>query len=228
MPKSLKEEMDKLAQFTVSESLKDESTMQQLFMLDADDKMIVCGLVVGPGPEIARTMRLLVLEHDPVMAIFQTEGWSVRAKPGETDPDRLAVMRGKKSPSQIPRHKRDEMLIMYGETPAGETLYRIWEILTVDGIRDLKEVVDPAMSIESRFFPLFLVDNMMGHMDRALAGLEPDLPKEMVEEFRRCAPPSRDEQRRVMRSLVTRMLVDGGGGTSRMWEQGRLKRRRIW
>jgi hypothetical protein len=231
MPRNLRDEMDSLAKVSIEQTLDEDSSMQTLFLIKPDDALIVCALAVGAGPEIARVARLLVWEHEPVMAVLQTEGWSVMASPGETDPDRLAVMRGTKAPSEIPEHKRDEVMIMYGETPDGESLHLMWQIVTKGGIRDLV-ALPQAGHVVSRFQPLFIVDTMLRDVEDMVAGkpgaTDPlDLSAAELELLRQSVPPL-EKRRKVIRQLVGETLRDGGGGTSRVWQEDLDKREKYF
>ena len=231
MPLSLAEEMEDIAQFSIEHTLDDESSMQKLYMTTANDERIVAMLAVGPGTEIARAARLMVYMNEPVTAVLVTEGWAVMAAPDEKDPDRLAVMRGRKKPSDIPRHKRDETLILYGESAKGERHVRMWKILTAgNGIRDLAEIKEPMIDFETRFWPLFVIENIERTIQTDLIegrGNTMNLPPEIMAEMRRLTLElTAEERHRVLRKVFGQMLMDGAGGTSRQWEErrGRFKR----
>jgi len=231
MPLSLAEEMEDIAQFSIEHTLDDESSMQKLYMTTASDERIVAMLAVGPGTEIARAARLMVYMNEPVTAVLVTEGWAVMAAPDEKDPDRLAVMRGRKKPSDIPRHKRDETLILYGESAKGERHVRMWKILTSgNGIRDLAEITEPMIDFETRFWPLFVIENIERTIQADLIDGKSNtmnLPPEVMAETRRLTLELTPEERhKILRKVFGQMLMDGAGGTSRQWEErrGRFKR----
>jgi len=228
MPQSLTDEMEEIARLAVQNTLADESETQKLFMTTADDERIVALLAVGPGTEIARVARMLVYQTEPVTAILVTEGWSVFAKPDETDPDRRAVMRGDKRPSEIPVEKREEVLVLYGESASGESKVRMWKVLNLpNGIRDLAELPGE-VHYDTRFRPLFVVEHAERLLAEDLAGANPlDLPPEMHAEFQRVTNELTPERRHeLLRRALGRMLLEGGGGTSAEWEKIRRERRK--
>jgi len=229
MPQSLTDEMEEIARFSVETTLNDESECQKLYMTTASDQRIVALLSVGPGTEIARAARMMVYMNEPVTAVLVTEGWSVFARPGETDPDRLAVMRGKKKPSDLPKDKRDETLILYGESAEGESVVRMWKILTAsNGIRDLAEIKDPMLSFETRFRPLFVIEAIERTIQTDLIdgttnemGLEP----EVMEAMRKLTLElTADDRHRILRKVFGEMLLGGAGGTSRTWQETMQRR----
>jgi len=231
MPLSLAEEMEDIARFSVEHTLEDASDTQKLYMTTASDERIVALLAVGPGTEIARAARLMVYMNEPVTAVLVTEGWAVMAAPDEKDPDRLAVMRGRKKPSEIPRHKRDETLILYGESAKGERLVRMWKILTAaNGIRDLAEITDPMIDFETRFWPLFVIENIERTIQSDLIDgttNEMNLPPEVMAEMRKLTLEMTPENRHaILRKVFGQMLAQGAGGTSRQWEERRGRHRR--
>jgi hypothetical protein len=205
MPKSLREEMDTIAEMAVAKTAEAESSFQTLHLVMPDDSLVVALLDVGPGVNIALACRMMVYEQEPVMAVLQTEGWAVHTTPDEKDPDRRAVLEGRKKPSDLPIEKRDESLILYGESAAGESVHRMWAIHTRAGKRTL-EAMPEAMHVDSRFKPLFLVEDMERLLEREIANptLEPELTRQIINKL---GVPEPEERHRIVRKIVGEMLA---------------------
>jgi hypothetical protein len=196
--------MDEIAQIAVDMS-ETEMSYQVLHLL-REDEDIVAMLQVGPGPNIALAARMLVYEHEPRYAVLVTEGWAVMARPDETDPDRRAVIQGRKKPSDLPLEKRDEVLVLYGESAEGEDIYRMWVIRKQDGKRVLEEQKGPAVNYDTRFKPMFLVEDMERIMEHEMADPTTMSP-EIAALLRGAAGElSAEERHATVRRVIGRML----------------------
>jgi hypothetical protein len=172
MLKTLREEMDDLARMSVEDTEQGEASFQKLYLLKPDET-IMAALNVGPGRNIAYVARKLVYDHQPSMAVLETEGWTVAWDLPRSDPVWRKVQRGEIAPSDLPPDKRGESLIMYAESAEGEVLHRMWKIVpTADGKRRVEPWEIPAnadVHHVSRFTPLFIVEDLERLIDNELS-----------------------------------------------------------
>lgn len=210
VPISLDEAMEQAAEWVKISSGKSEG-MPCLLLFDDDNALTVCGLAVeGGGPDIAQFARMLVFQQNPRIAVLQIEGWMARRDLPHTDPDFRRAALGEIAISDMPRDKRDEMVILYGETRDDQTLYRHW---IVDNDADGKRVGLSPMDMpddvthKSRFHPLFLVPSARKALD--------DLSSLPAELRLKVAMLDEAEKQSIACGVVSAALAMGAGRDSR-------------
>lgn len=212
--KTLSEEMDALATVSVTETAHGEARFQKLYLLMPDDTLTLAALNVGPGRNIAYTARLLVYQHQPAMAVLESEGWTVGWDVPHTDPLYEQVKSGKLAPSDLPPDKRGEALTMYGETPDGEIVGKMWKILPDGEGKRRIEPLDAAMQYAARWTPLYVVEDLerlidgqlsLGEVQRrsTMRQIEPLMDHKTIVKMREVvAALSRAERHEILRRVV--------------------------
>ena len=100
-----------------------------LHLINDKWEMAIVKLAVEMNSMVATIAQLVVAKQDPALAVFIAEAKTAktRATVGEeTDPDLQRLLRGEIRVSDLPRAKRQEMLILYGEDRRGNEAIRIW------------------------------------------------------------------------------------------------------
>lgn len=100
------------------ESGKDLHPMMHMVM--PNGQVNIASLVVeGAGDAVAYAGRICALRFKPEHAILIWEGWTHRKDLDPNDRDFRALQAGMLRPSQLPPHKRGEMVILLGESADG-------------------------------------------------------------------------------------------------------------
>jgi len=160
-------------------TLKADLQPMMHLVLPAGQIQLVQFADIPNGQFVATGARLAVLEHKPRHAILIQEGWGVkrslmptRERPQVTDPDVRAVLAGALRPGKLPRHKRGEQLIVYGECADGTEAWAMYDIEGKDFVPALsswefaEHVSDPERSgFITRYRPLFMAEAMVRELD---------------------------------------------------------------
>lgn len=183
--------------------------------------------LTGAGGDHARDLRSLALIREPAMIALITESWTVAQGLTIDDPDVRRVVLNEIFPSQLPPHKRGEMLTMYAEAADGEHHNRGWYI-HVDrrGRRTWLERSDPPEGSVVRFWPIFIVDDTLRRLERG--DPDPDIPETFMSMLRNLGAELTAEQRRMhMRKALAQALLTGAGYSSRQFERETDKQTRV-
>lgn len=175
----------------------------------------------GGGQEHAQDLRGLAVVHEPAMIALITEAWTIRRDLDSDDPDvRRLVMGELQAVRDLPSDKQGEMLQLYGEEAAsGDHQVRAWYIVKdARGRKRLRLEQLPPLpkDFAVRFWPVFVVDDMQRRIERGDASLPIEL-RAAIDAVGRHMDP--EEKRLQMRKVLALFLLQGGGATSRDFEQ---------
>ena len=142
-----------------------KSDYPMLFMFDEALNLVNMTTMVNTsnGADETQAARRLVYLEDPHYAIYKTEMWIVDLDLPPTDGDRRRVELGEIRPSDLPRHKRGELIMLYGEARTGDNTTQMWRVRYADREHRHRKGADPlpAQPASLRFMPLFVVDHMV-------------------------------------------------------------------
>jgi hypothetical protein len=215
---TLREEMDRLAAFVVEQTSEEESEIPYLHLYGSEGITLVA-MPGMPGAEMARMIRVTVLLEEPEMAVFQTEGWTLRPDIGPDDPDRRRLELGEITPSTLPPDKRGEVLWLIGESAAGDVANRAWYIEPKGSDkRRLEEMDLGGAEIQSRFQPMFVLDNLIRTIETGISTGGEGYPAELAEKLREISQEhglTHDRMRELAKPVLARLLASGRGGSTK-------------
>lgn len=177
--------------------------------------------VAGGGADYAHDLRMLALVRDPRMMALVTEMWMPRVDLPHDDADLRRLLLGELTQVRdLPADKIDEGLQMYGEHVDGEHETRVW-LIRKDARRErrirLESLGLMPQDAAVRFYPTFLTDHLLRELDTGIS--DQGTPPWMLQALRTLAADLSPEQRRDgLRRALGRVLLAGGGRSSRAFE----------